>query len=136
MLKNTQRYLAECGDVEAKLEELESRIAALETEVPADSDAPAEEDRVFNLFDDEDGETCPECGDSPCSCEDDTDEEESEESEDEGVIDEEDVEEIEELDFDNPRFLSDDRYDDDEPEVDGGLYQYEDEDEEDGPYYR
>lgn len=128
MLENTKRYLAECGDLEAKMEELESRIAALESnDAPetVDSDVPSE--RAFVLFNDE--ETCPECGNDPCTCEE-CDEDEV------GCIDEEDVDEIEELDFSKPHFLSDDEEDDEEPEADGGLYPYDDDEEEDGPYYR
>ena len=43
---------------------------------------------------------------------------------------------MEELNFDLPRFMVDDSMtDDDEAGIDGGLYPYEDEDDEDSPYY-
>lgn len=55
-----------------------------------------------------------------------------------GVIDADDVDEIEDLDFDIPKFMASDDYENDEEntEADGGLYNYEnEEDEEDSPYF-
>lgn len=108
----------------SKIDELESRIEALESGSCENCD-----------------DKCPECGESPCVC----DEEPEAEGEDVGVgadigvIDDDDVEEIEELDFDIPRFMVSDDYENDEenPEADGGLYNYEneEEDEEDSPYF-
>lgn len=107
----------------SKIDELESRIEALESGSDENCD-----------------DKCPECGESPCVC----DEEPEAEGEDVGVgaeigvIDDDDVDEIEELDFDIPRFMVSDDYENDEetPEADGGLYDYESEEEdEDSPYY-
>lgn len=81
-----------------RIEDLESRIAALEGE--------CEE------CDDE--ETCPECGEEPCVCD-----------EVDDKIDDEDIDEVEELDFDIPEFSS--VSDDEETETD--------ENEEESPYY-
>ena len=106
-----------------KIDELESRLEALESVSCENCD-----------------DKCPECGENSCVC----DEEPEAESEDIGVgadigvIDEDDVDEIEELDFDIPRFMASDDYENDEEntEADGGLYNYEnEEDEEDSPYF-
>lgn len=106
-----------------KIDELESRIETLES-------------GSCENYDDK----CPECCENPCVC----DEEPEVEGEDIGVgaeigvIDEDDVDEIEELDFDIPRFMASDDYENDEEniEADGGLYNYEnEEDEEDSPYF-
>jgi hypothetical protein len=106
-----------------KIDELESRIETLESGSCENCD-----------------DKCPECGENLCVC----DEEPEAESEDIGVgaeigvIDEDDVDEIEELDFDIPRFMASDDYENDEEntEADGGLYNYEnEEDEEDSPYF-
>lgn len=127
MLENTKRYLAECGDLEATIAEIESRLDDIEQAIENEQDAV-----VIDVEDDEtEDEICPECGSNPCTCED-------EECEDGSCIDDEDVDEIAELDFSNPNraFLTDDDDEDDEPNADGGLYPYDDEDDEDGPYYR
>jgi hypothetical protein len=109
----------------SKIDELESRIEALESGSDENCD-----------------DKCPECGESPCVCEEPEAEPEGEDvgvGAEIGVIDDDDVDEIEELDFDIPRFMVSDDYENDEenPEADGGLYNYEseEEDEEDSPYY-
>lgn len=132
MLKNTKRYLAECGDLEATIAEIESRLDDIEQAI----DAEHSDDVVVDIETDDD-EVCPECGSAPCTCEEDEECEDGE-CEDDSYIDDEDVDEIEELDFSNPNraFLADDADYENEPDADGGLYPYEDDDEEDGPYYR
>ena len=108
-----------------KIDELESRLEALESGSHENCD-----------------DKCPECCENPCVC----DEEPEAEAESEdvgvgaeiGVIDADDVDEIEDLDFDIPSFMASDDYENDEEntEADGGLYNYEnEEDEEDSPYF-
>ena len=104
-----------------KIEELESRIAALEQDRDACDDA-----------------VCPERGENPCVCDEPTDEEDNSgaddlPSDDEiGEIDDDDVDKIEELDFDIPSF---DGIKDEEGEA-GGLYDHSsNEEDEDSPYY-
>lgn len=109
-----------------KIEELEARIKALEDGSCEDCD-----------------ETCPECGEDPCVCDEDDDTDEEVEEDEIDVIDDDDVEEVEELNFKVPRFMKSDDYENDEesPEADGGLYDYEskqddEEEDSDGPYYK
>ena len=103
-----------------RIEELESRLDALEQSASESS----EED------------VCPECGEDPCVCDTTPGEDEPASETEIAIIDNDDVDEVEELNFDLPRFMVDDSMtDDDEAGIDGGLYPYEDEDEEDSPYY-
>lgn len=89
-----------------KIEALESRIEALETNVEHDDDTP-----------------CEECGESPCVCDQIPTEDEL------GPIGEDDVEEVKELDFTIPNF---DEINTDEYDTASGSYTT---DEEDSPYY-
>lgn len=87
-----------------RIEDLESRIVALEGDCE----------------DCDDEETCPECGEEPCVCD---------ENEDESFdkIDDSDVDEVEELDFEIPAFTSMDSDNDNETDAE--------EDEEESPYF-
>ena len=98
-----------------RIEALESRIDALEK----GDDAGCEGGEC-------DDDTCPECGENPCICDQIPKEDEN------GVIDNDDVEEVEELDFSMPNFGE---IEGDEGDSAGGLYTAEDEEEEDSPYY-
>lgn len=88
-----------------RIEDLESRIAALEGECEECDD----------------DEVCPECGEEPCVC--DTDEEVVTDK-----IDNDDIDEVEELDFEIPAFTSTDSDDDEEADA-------EEDDEEKSPYF-
>lgn len=92
-----------------KIEALEARIDALEQASPDGKD-----------------ETCPECGEEPCICD-----QIPKEDEPSGEIDADDVEEVQELDFSLPNFGA---IEGDEGDTAGGLYGSEEEDEE-SPYY-
>jgi len=94
-----------------KIDELESRIAALESSC--------------ETCNDDDEETCPECGENPCICD------QIPKDDEEGPIDDDDVEEIEELDFSVPNFGG---ITDEENEI-GGMFPVDEEEEEDSPYY-
>ena len=98
-----------------KIDSLEQRIAALEDASDSDDD------------------TCPECGEKPCVCDkDDTATADDAGTDEEGIIDNDDVEEVEELDFDIPNFmLNNDDFENDETpsEADGGLFDYQPEEE-------
>jgi hypothetical protein len=95
-----------------RIEALESRIDALEK--CDDGDCKGDD-------------TCTDCGEYPCICDDIPTEDDA------GVIDDDDVEEVEELDFSMPNFgeIKDDESDEDDST--NGLYTAEDE--EDSPYY-
>ena len=110
-----------------KIDELESRLEALESGSHENCD-----------------DKCPECCENPCVCDEEPEHEAEAESEDVGVgaeigvIDADDVDEIEDLDFDIPSFMASDDYENDEEntKASGGLYNYEnEEDEEDSPYF-
>lgn len=97
-----------------KIEALEARIDALEKS----DDTGCEGDEC--------DDTCPECGENPCICD-----QIPTEDEPSGEIDADDVEEVQELDFNLPNFGA---IESDEDDTVNGLFGSEEEDE-DSPYY-
>jgi len=102
-------------------QELLDRIEALETRIDA-----LEQGSDSSCEDGECDDTCPECGENPCICDDIPTEDDA------GVIDDDDVEEVEELDFSLPNFGE---IEGDEGDSAGGLYSTEEDEDEDSPYY-
>lgn len=113
---DNEELLKRIEDLEAKNEELESRLDSIEQNSCEVDD-----------------ETCPECGENPCVCDDDTAKADDVPTDDEpGEIDTDDVDKVEELNFDIPNFAD---VEDEDGEA-GGLYDYgSEEEDEDSPYY-
>lgn len=102
-------------------QELLDRIEALESRIDA-----LEQGDDTGCEGGECDDTCPECGENPCICDDIPTEY------DEGVIDDDDVEEVEELDFSMPNFGEIEGDEGDEDDSTNDLYATDDED---SPYY-